>query len=125
MAPLKSDSSKPPLPETLKDPFFVFFVRLILPLRPSSFWEFELSNREAPRENVNFKKRIISGDLLSAHYHFSLQWLKKTDNVLDIACGYGYGTTIVSNYVKNVIGADLDKNTIESAIKTQPKKENT
>jgi 2-polyprenyl-3-methyl-5-hydroxy-6-metoxy-1,4-benzoquinol methylase len=43
---------------------------------------------------------------------------------LDVACGSGYGTEILSNYAEQAIGVDIDKKTIEYANKFHKKKDN-
>ncbi|MCJ7790047.1 MAG: methyltransferase domain-containing protein [Candidatus Atribacteria bacterium] len=42
-------------------------------------------------------------------YIFAKQFLKETDILLDIACGTGYGTEYISQFVNRIIGADIDK----------------
>lgn len=56
-------------------------------------------------------------------YLFACDYLRKhsiTENVLDIACGTGYGSYLLSKHIKNVVG--IDKNTEEVA--DQYKKDN-
>ena len=48
-------------------------------------------------------------------YRFISQFIEKTDNVLDIACGKGGGTEIISDYAKEVCGIDYDKKYIIDA----------
>lgn len=52
-------------------------------------------------------------------YEFSKKYLKDNDKVLDIACGVGYGTYILSNYNKttSVLGADIASQAIDYANK--------
>lgn len=50
------------------------------------------------------------------HYLFSLPFVKNK-KVLDIACGEGYGTDILSENATSIIGVDIDKETIENAKK--------
>lgn len=48
-------------------------------------------------------------------YRFISQFIEKTDSVLDIACGKGAGTDIISDYAKEVYGIDYDKKYITDA----------
>ena len=48
-------------------------------------------------------------------YKFISQFIEKTDSVLDIACGKGAGTDIISDYAKEVYGIDYDKMYITDA----------
>ena len=48
-------------------------------------------------------------------YRFISQFIEKTDNVLDLACGKGSGTEIISDYAKEVYGIDYDKMYITNA----------
>ena len=48
-------------------------------------------------------------------YRFISQFIEKTDNVLDLACGKGAGTDIISDYAKEVSGIDYDKKYIIDA----------
>ena len=48
-------------------------------------------------------------------YRFISQFIEKTDSVLDLACGKGSGTEIISDYAKEVCGIDYDKKYITSA----------
>jgi len=48
-------------------------------------------------------------------YRFISQFIEKTDSVLDIACGKGAGTDIISDYAKEVYGIDYDKRYITDA----------
>jgi 2-polyprenyl-3-methyl-5-hydroxy-6-metoxy-1,4-benzoquinol methylase len=50
-------------------------------------------------------------------YKFVRGFVKPTDDVLDIACGTGYGTRLISDYCKSIIGVDNDEETIEYAEK--------
>ena len=48
-------------------------------------------------------------------YRFISQFIEKTDSVLDLACGKGGGTGIISDYAKEVYGIDYDKKYIINA----------
>lgn len=45
-------------------------------------------------------------------YNTALEYIQPTSNVLDIACGTGYGSEILSSKAASVIGGDIDANTI-------------
>ncbi len=50
-------------------------------------------------------------------YKFILQFIEKTDEVLDMACGKGGGTRIISDFAKEVCGIDYEKRYIDDANK--------
>lgn len=53
-------------------------------------------------------------------YNFALDYIQENDVVLDIACGVGYGTYLMSQTGAKVIGNDYDKDTIELAKRAYP-----
>ena len=57
------------------------------------------------------------GDIAIAHYHRYLiaSQFAIGKNVLDIACGEGYGSELLSHVAKNVIGVDISIEAIEHA----------
>lgn len=48
-------------------------------------------------------------------YQFAASFLRASDNVLDICCGTGYGTAIMSKEAKCVVGIDVDQSAVEFA----------
>lgn len=75
--------------------------------------DLELWRRQAEfvyqeRELGSGANSIRSGDMLSFHYTLALDFLQKNDVILDIACGLGYGTNIISKKCNNIRGADID-----------------
>jgi cyclopropane fatty-acyl-phospholipid synthase-like methyltransferase len=52
-------------------------------------------------------------------YLLALHWCRDKD-VLDAACGCGYGSHILRTFAKSVIGVDVDGKTIEAASKQYP-----
>lgn len=48
-------------------------------------------------------------------YFYAKDNINKNSKVLDIACCNGYGTKIISNYCKQIIGIDANKNYIDIA----------
>ena len=61
----------------------------------------------------------FDGDWTLEHVHrylFACN-LIEGKTVLDIACGDGYGSSMMANYADYVIGVDIDLNTVERAKK--------
>lgn len=54
-------------------------------------------------------------------YYLAAGWLYPHETVLDAACCTGYGSNILSNHCKSVIGIDVDPGCIESANSTWKK----
>jgi len=52
-----------------------------------------------------------------ARYTFALKYLKSTDCVLDAACGCGYGSNILAQRAKCVLGVDYSQDAIDYANK--------
>lgn len=48
-------------------------------------------------------------------YAIALEFIQNK-KVVDIACGEGYGSSLISKYAENVVGIDIDKKTISDAI---------
>lgn len=67
---------------------------------------------EEREQACNEKRSVPAADTLSFHYRLSLDYLNPEDRVLDIACGYGFGSAMLANKVGEVIGADLDAETL-------------
>ncbi len=59
------------------------------------------------------KNRIWVGCQLSFHYELAVGYIKNWMKVLDIACGYGYGTKMLAKHCSEIYGADIDRNIIE------------
>ncbi|AJX33472.1 glycosyltransferase [Burkholderia oklahomensis] len=59
----------------------------------------------------------ITGEIEMEHYHryHLVDELIKDKDVLDIACGEGYGSGLMASRARSVIGVDIDKATIEHA----------
>lgn len=49
-------------------------------------------------------------------YKFVKGFLKPTDKILDIACGTGYGTRMLSDFCRRITGIDINSDTIDYAI---------
>lgn len=56
-------------------------------------------------EYLMFLRHVIA-------YEFALTKLGSEDNLLEVGCGEGYGTKMISNKVKKIVGLDVDKNLI-------------
>lgn len=57
-------------------------------------------------------KRISGGDQFSFHYKLGLDYISSQMDVLDIACGWGYGSRMLAEKASTVTAADLDEETI-------------
>ena len=64
-----------------------------------------------------FLPEECKGEIAIEHYqryHFACSWVQgKT--VLDAACGEGYGSSLLSAHAQNVIGLDIDPDTLTAA----------
>jgi SAM-dependent methyltransferase len=56
-----------------------------------------------------------------ARYKFAKQFIDEKDAVLDIACGTGYGTALLSTGCRSITGVDLSQKAIEFAINNYSK----
>ncbi|UYK89454.1 glycosyltransferase [Xanthomonas sacchari] len=62
----------------------------------------------------------VAGEIEMEHYHryqLACQIVPRR-RVLDIACGEGYGSALMARYATNVIGVDIDGDTVAHARKT-------
>jgi radical SAM superfamily enzyme YgiQ (UPF0313 family)/ubiquinone/menaquinone biosynthesis C-methylase UbiE len=57
----------------------------------------------------------------TTRYHFAASMIGSAENVLDAACGTGYGSEIVAQYVGTMTGVDLDEETVLYARKHHSK----
>lgn len=60
---------------------------------------------------------VLTGDIVAEHlhrYYFAKEYVKGKD-VLDIACGEGYGSHYLAQQAASVIGVDVDPDTVEHA----------
>jgi len=69
----------------------------------------------AKRIEVDISKAIKSGDSIQLHYELASTFLKDSRFVLDLACGSGFGTNILSAGAERVIGVDNDREMIDQA----------
>jgi len=77
-----------------------------------------------PKEHLLFTgERYTSalwGQLHHEHIHrylFVLEFCRDAD-VLDVACGEGYGTSLLGHFAKTVEGVDIDQPTIDHALRS-------
>lgn len=73
------------------------------------------------RQDMSGDKQISSGDQLTYHYELANNFLKAKNilsaNILDIACGTGYGAIKFANKDYKITAADYDNKRIEENIK--------
>ena len=50
-----------------------------------------------------------------ARYEFASNWVQESFICGDFACGTGYGTAIIGNRAKEVLGIDIDERSINVA----------
>jgi len=67
-----------------------------------------------PRMDVN-DKASEAGNQLTLHYQLALNYLSPGSEVLDIACGDGYGSRLMQGAGHKVTGGDIDADVIEVA----------
>jgi len=64
------------------------------------------------------RRNIFDAAAYERHFHrykYFLQHIRSSDDILDIACGSGYGSQILAGKAKSVHGVDTDAKTIEYA----------
>ena len=54
------------------------------------------------------------GDFNNIRYQTILPYINKDDLVLDIACGSGYGSKLIAEHCKTVVGVDVNSDVIDS-----------
>lgn len=63
---------------------------------------------------IDDSTKVMKEDHLN-RYLFLKKFIKKNDKVIDIACGTGYGTKIISELTKDIIGVDISEEAISYA----------
>lgn len=83
--------------------------------------EHSVAEFSLPEERLEFTgERYVSGhkgQTQNAHHHrylFALEFCKNKD-VLDVACGEGYGTYLLGNVSSSIVGVDIDEATVAFA----------
>ena len=74
-----------------------------------------LDKEKLKKFNLDISKHLI-------RYNFANLFIKENSEVLDAACGVGYGTSILSKKSKNIIGIDYSKTAIKLAKKNHQNK---
>jgi SAM-dependent methyltransferase len=72
--------------------------------------------------HMGITRNILDSAAYEKHfqrYNFFLKHIKPSDSILDIACGSGYGSEILSSKASTVLGVDTDSRTIEYARRQQ------
>lgn len=75
-----------------------------------------LSPERLNLDKKNLKKFKTDIGKHLTRYNFANLFIKENSEVLDAACGVGYGTNILSQKAKNIIGIDYSKAAIKFAI---------
>lgn len=71
-------------------------------------------------QKIRFPRHVVTtqgiklGDLASFHYEIAAQYINDDMDVLDIACGTGYGSKMLANFARSIIGVDIDEKLIEA-----------
>jgi SAM-dependent methyltransferase len=68
--------------------------------------------------NINIQLDNFEGGQQRSHlwrYYLARGFIEPTDIVVDSACGYGYGTKLLSQVAKKVIGIDKDAEAVKYA----------
>ncbi len=74
-----------------------------------------LDKKKLKKFNLDIRKHLI-------RYNFANLFVKENSEVLDAACGVGYGTSILSQKSKSIIGIDYSKAAIKFAKKNHKNK---
>ena len=74
-----------------------------------------LSPERLNLDKKNLKKFEIDISKHLTRYNFANLFIKENSEVLDAACGVGYGTSLISKKAKNIIGIDYSKAAIKFA----------
>jgi SAM-dependent methyltransferase len=69
----------------------------------------------AKRIDVDSTRSISSGDTISFHYRLALDYIDEDMDVIDLACGSGFGAYLLGSKAKKVVGIDNDSNVIQHA----------
>ena len=74
-----------------------------------------LDRKNLTKFNIDVGKHLI-------RYNFANLFVKEKSDVLDAACGVGYGSNILSKKAKSIIGVDYSKSAIKFAKQNHNKK---
>jgi len=67
------------------------------------------------RIEVDRSLSIKAADSIIHHYEMVLPYLKPEEYVLDMACGSGFGATVIAQWGARVIGIDIDKKVLAAS----------
>lgn len=70
---------------------------------------------DAERTDVGGQRRFRQGDQLGYHYELALRYVRPASQVLDVACGTGFGTRLLAQHCAAVVGLDRDEESIARA----------
>jgi 2-polyprenyl-3-methyl-5-hydroxy-6-metoxy-1,4-benzoquinol methylase len=65
-------------------------------------------------EGIVFNENPLDFFIILARYKFGTRFIKKTNKVIDVGCGHGLGSVFLSKYANSIIGADQDKDLVET-----------
>jgi|GEM_PF-767101 len=105
----------------IKDPWRIFnFVRFRL---------FHLFSDQTLNDGERFDPKIfklfgLSERTSSARYHFARKIIGQTEEILDIACGTGYGTLMLADICQKITGVDINVPAVNFARRKYQKKDN-
>jgi len=96
------------------------------------FWIYKISNlfkknilNNGERYDPNVLAKFNINDFhQEARYYLAETFISDSDSVLDIACGTGYGTLLLSNHGRSITGVDISRKAIDYAnnhYRTNPK----
>ena len=78
----------------------------------------KIKNKLQKLFNNQENQQAVTVDNPISRYRFVSQYIAKNDTVLDIACGQGGGTALLSEYCQFIYGVDYNENYIANAINT-------
>jgi 2-polyprenyl-3-methyl-5-hydroxy-6-metoxy-1,4-benzoquinol methylase/spore coat polysaccharide biosynthesis protein SpsF (cytidylyltransferase family) len=97
---------------------FIHSIEQNIPIYP---YEEIVKMREIAKEiyleayEFNENKSQKEGDILRMHYELAKKYIAENDNVLDVACGNGWGSAMITPVAKRVIGVDISEKSISEA----------
>jgi 2-polyprenyl-3-methyl-5-hydroxy-6-metoxy-1,4-benzoquinol methylase len=60
-------------------------------------------------EGISFQEHPLEFFILLARYKFAARMLRKHHSVIDVGCGKGMGSVLLSKFANTVVGADFDR----------------
>lgn len=74
-------------------------------------------NAFTSEDSFTYQERPLCFFFTMARYKFAGRLVKRTDRVLDIGCGAGIGSHLLTQFAKHVIGSDIDSQSIKNCNK--------